>query len=355
MIKRQPVTLAEVAQRAGVNKSTVSRALTSNPQQVGAATVERIRAIAAEMGYLPDSAAATLRSGKSRVIGVLVPRVTDYVLASVYEGATKTARQHGYTTIVSNTDDDPAVRVQQLESLLARRVDGLIIGDARLDGDEVVATLKRRQIPYVLVNRRLHGHPSVTTDDLRGGELAAEHLLGLGHRDVGILAGPGYTSTGIERSLGFSQHYARAGIRLDPSVRIESQNDAEGGFAAARELLARHPEVTGIFATNDFAAIGAMGAAREAGRTPGVDLAVVGYNDIPLAQYLPLPLTSVSSPIFRMGERGAEVLLDIIAGGEPVAELLEPQLKARLSTMARNDAWTPSDPGDPLRSQAAPA
>lgn len=337
MTRRRSVTLAEIAQRAGVNKSTVSRALTADPAQVSSQTVARIRAIAGELGYVPNPAASSLRTGKSRVIGVLVPRVTDYVLASIYEGVTDTARQHGYTTIVANTDDDPSIRSLQLESLLAHRVDGFIIGDARLDGDEVVATLKRRQIPYVLVNRRLHPHPSVTTNDVRGGELAAEHLQESGHQVVGILAGPGYTSTGIERAHGFVRCYSRAGISVDPDLVIESMNDAEGGCAAARELLSRKPNVTAIFATNDFAAIGAMGAAREAGRRVGVDLAIVGYNDIPLARYLPVPLTSVHSPIFHMGQRGATALLEILRGNEIAPELLEPELHVRLSSVLGKD------------------
>ncbi|PRY08950.1 LacI family DNA-binding transcriptional regulator [Kineococcus rhizosphaerae] len=328
------VTLAEVARRAGVNKSTVSRALVSGgSSQVSGATAERIRVIATELGYLPDPAAASLRTGRSMVIGVLVPRVTDFVLASIYEGVANQARTHGYTTLVANSEDDPAVRLQQLDGMLSRRVDGVVIGDARLDGDEVVATLRRRSTPYVLVNRRLHGHPGVTTDDIRGGELAAEHLLQMGHRRVGILAGPGYASTGVERAHGFTRTYHRAGHDVPPAMIVESQNDADGGHTAARTLLLRDPEITAIFGTNDFAAIGAMGAAREAGRHPGVDLAVVGYNDIPLARYLPLPMTSVHSPIREMGQQGADLLIQQLAGGESeLATLLSPSLEVRASS-----------------------
>ena len=197
-----PVTLAAVASRAGVHISTVSRALTPGATGVGAATAARIRLIAAEMGYRPDPAAAALRTRRSSVFGVLVPRLTDFVLARIYEGIDATAAEAGYHTFVANTTDDPALRRERLQGLLSRRVDGIILGDARLDGDELVKILASKGIPYVLVSRKLTGHLSVTTDDPLGGRLAAQHLLELGHERVGVVAGETYASTGVERTAG---------------------------------------------------------------------------------------------------------------------------------------------------------
>lgn len=328
----QPVTLSEIAKRARVHVSTVSRALAPD-SSTSSETATRIRAIAAEMGYFRDPAAATLRTGRSGVLGIIMPRLTDYVLARIFEGADSAAQEIGYTTVVSSTNDDLALRMERLEKLLARRVEGFVVGDARLDGDEVVQSLRRRGIPYILVNRRLRGHPSVTTDDIRGGHLAGEHLLELGHTAVGVIAGPDYASTCVERTHGFVERFLSAGIKVPDSCIRTSAADAEGGYEAATDLLSRNPEITGLFAVNDFAAIGAMGAAREHGRFPGTDIAVIGYNDIPLSNYLPVPLTSVRSPLEEMGYAAANALGQIITGKEIEPVLLEPVLSVRASTM----------------------
>ncbi|MDQ0848144.1 LacI family transcriptional regulator [Arthrobacter sp. B3I9] len=326
------VTLTDVAKRAGVHVSTASRALSSDPR-IGAETVDRIRLLADEMGYEPDPAAAALRTGRSGVLGVLVPRVSDYVLATIYEGIDSRATERGYNTFVSNTNDDPLRRREKLNDLLLRRVEGVVLGDARLDGDELVGILSKRGVPYVLVNRRLRGHPSVTTDDVLGGRLAASHLLELGHENVGIIAGPSYVSTCAERTHGFVSQFRSAGMGLDEGRIINSGTDAVGGYEAGSALLAGNPDLTAIFAINDFAAIGAMGAVREFGKVPGRDVAVVGYNDVPLSSYLPVPLTSVSSPMFQMGQEAMTLLFDLMAGGEAESLLLTPHLVARASTV----------------------
>lgn len=328
-----PVTLAEIARRAGVHVSTVSRALSPDSRGVGSATIERIRLLAEELGYLPHPAAAELRTGRSGLLGVLVPDLTDMVLSTIYAGVDARAHESAYSTFVSNTHDDLDLRGGKLEELLARRVEGVILGDARMDGDELVEKLKRRGLPYVLVSRRLRGSPSVTTDDIAGGSLAAEHLLSLGHQDVGIVAGPTYASTAVERTHGFVKKYLESGIHLPDGRIVNGIADAPGGHAAADELLTANPEITAIFAANDFAAIGTMGAIREHGRTPGKDIAVVGYNDVPLSAYLPVPLTSVRSPMLDMGREGASMLIDLLEGRTVEPKLLKPELMARASTV----------------------
>lgn len=326
------VTLTEVAKRAGVHVSTVSRALSPSSPGIGSATADRIRVIAEEMGYEPDPAAAALRTGRSGVLGVLVPHLSDYVLARIYEGVDSTANDSGYNTFVSNTNDDPLLRKERLSELLARRVEGIVLGDARLDGDELVEILRRRGVPYVLVNRRLRGHPSVTTDDILGGSLAAGHLLELGHEQVGIVAGPSYTSTCAERTHGFVSRFLAAGIAIPDERIISSGTDVLGGYEAGSALLGKNPKLTAIFAINDFAAVGVMGAIREQGKVPGRDVAVVGYNDVPLSAFLPVPLTSVSSPMFEMGQEGMAMLFDLMAGKQVEPRLLTPRLMARMST-----------------------
>ncbi|MFJ4208034.1 LacI family DNA-binding transcriptional regulator [Paenarthrobacter sp. NPDC089675] len=325
--------MEEIAQRAGVHVSTVSRALGTDKTGVGSKTADRIRAIAAEMGYQPHPAAAELRTGKSGLLGVLVPDLRDMVLSEIYAGVDAGAHEKAYSTFVSNTQDGIELRRSKLEEFLARRVEGIILGDARLDGDELVETLKRRRLPYVLVNRRLRGHPSVTTDDILGGSLAAEHLLELGHERVAIVAGPSFVSTCTERTHGFVQRYLERGKLVADSSIVHSGADVSGGYEAAAAILDRHPETTAIFAINDFAAIGVMGAIRDHGAKPGEDIAVVGFNDVALGQFLPVSLTTVRSPMFEMGRLGARMLIDLIGGGSVEPLLLKPVLVPRQSTI----------------------
>ena len=332
----RPVTIAVLAEQAGVHPSTVSRALDPKGRGVGSETADRIRRLAAELGYQRDPAAAALRTRRSSVFGVLVPRLTDWVLARIYEGLDAEASRRGYNTFVANTTDDRALRRERLEELLNRRVDGIVLGDARLDGDDLVEVLRRRHVPYVLVSRRLRGHPSVTTDDLAGGRLAAEHLLSLGHTRVGVIAGEPYASTGSERTQGFVRCYEDAGHPVPSHRVITSTFDTAGGRRAGAELLEREPSLTAVFAVNDVTAIGAIGALRERGLMVGADVAVVGYNDIPVAGAMPVPLTTVRTPMFEMGVEAMDMLLKLV-GGQPVrSKRLPPELVARASTLGEN-------------------
>lgn len=330
-----PATLAAVAKRAGVHLSTVSRALTPGATGVSRTTAERIQAIATDMGYRPDPSGSALRTRRTRVIGVLVPRLTDFVLARIYEGIDAAAAAGGYSTFVANTTDDPELRGERLEQFLLKRVDGIVLGDARLGGDDLVKTLTRRSVPYVLVSRRLRGHLSATTDDMTGGTLAGEHLLELGHERVGVVAGEPYASTGVERTSGFLRAYTRAGITVPKEHVVHSRFDVRGGYTAATRLLDVGPRPTAIFAVNDTAAIGVMGALRERGLQPGKDVAVVGYNDIPEAAQMPVPLTSVASPMFDMGSTGMRLLLQLMRGEPATSCRLSPELIARASTLER--------------------
>ncbi|MBX6768754.1 MAG: LacI family DNA-binding transcriptional regulator, partial [Actinomadura rubrobrunea] len=234
--------LSDVARAAGVHTTTVSRALRGS-EGVGEETAERIRRVAAELGYTPHPAAISLRTGRSRMIGVVVPRLTDIVLATIYEGIEEGAAAAGYQTVVANSGDDLATQRLRTETLLGMRVDGLILGDARTDSD-LVYELRKQGVKVVLASRRLPGVVSVTCDDLEGGRLAGRHLLDLGHRRVGVIAGQPYASTGVERTRGFREIYAEAGVPIPDEYVMTSPFDAEGGRRAAAALLALDPPPT---------------------------------------------------------------------------------------------------------------
>jgi LacI family transcriptional regulator len=330
--RARPVTLATVARHAQVHVSTVSRALSDNPTGVGVDTVRRVRELAAAMGYRRDVRAAGLRTGTSRLIGVLVPRLTDLALATIYNSIDLAASNAGYGTVVANTQDSARHRKVRIDAMLSRGIDGIIIGDSHL-GDTAAYELQQRGVPYVLVMRRLEGHPSVTTDDYRGGQLAAEHLLQLGHRRVGVVAGDQLASTGRDRTLGFRRAFEAAGFPVAPNYVIDSEFSTPAGLHAGATLMNLPEPPTAIFAVHDLIALGVMGAIREAGRRLGTDVALIGYNNLDLAATLPVPLTSISSDLGKMGQLSFDTLMNTINGQPVESVLLEPVLIPRATTL----------------------
>jgi LacI family transcriptional regulator len=328
-------TLRTIAELAGVHVSTVSRVLNGSTgtgvRTAGEQTAHRIRLLAAQVGYTPNPHATGLRTQRSNLVGVLVPRLVDIVLATIYEGIEEASASFGFSTFVANTRDDPVAQRLRTDMVMARRVDGMIFGDAHFDGS-FLDVIAGRGVPFVLVSRRAGAHPSVTCDDYRGGQLAAEHLLGLGHRRLAVIAGEPYASTGIDRTAGFLDTCAAAGIRVPASRRVHSHFDTEGGRDAMRRILAGRTTPTAVFVVNDFTAIGAMGALREAGLRVGSDVAVVGFNDVPLAGSLPVPLSTVRSPMNDMGVRAVHLLMKALGGERVSSERLTPVLVPRASS-----------------------
>jgi LacI family transcriptional regulator len=316
-----------------VHVSTVSRALSSSPTGVSTATVEAVRSLAAKRGYRSNLTARALRTGRSYVLGMLVPRLADEVLAVVHEGVDASAIDAGYATVVANTLDRADLREQRLDLLLARQVDGVVVADSLLDS-HVAAQLESAGVPHVLALRCLPGRLSVGTDDLLGGRLAAEHLLGLGHRRIGVVAGDMRASTGAERAKGFVDTCAEAGVRVPASAIEACTFDVRSGTEAASRLLDAHPDVTAIFAASDNVAVGVLGALRDRGRSVPDDVALVGYNNLDLSAALPVPLTTVDSRVAEVGQLAARALLDLIGGGSPDSLRLEPRLVVRASTAA---------------------
>lgn len=332
-----PVTLKSLAQRLGVHVSTVSRVLNGDPGKVaGMASVamaERIRQLARELNYTPNVQAVNLKTRTSRQIAVLVPSVSDVVQALAYEGMVEAAREHAYLTYVSNTQDDPAQQFALVCQALNLQVAGLIFTDMHhRRRHPALALLQDKGVPYVLAYRSRRNELSVSADDARGGALVAEHLYANGHRRVGVLAGVPHASTAVERTRGFVAYFRSRGVDVPDTAVIHSGFDAHAGHALGRELLSRHTELTAVFAVNDFLAIGLMGASREAGRQIGQDIAIVGYNDISIAPYLPMPLSSVHVPMQEIGRQAMGLLLGRIARRPVDSVVLPPTLNVRQSS-----------------------
>jgi LacI family transcriptional regulator len=329
-----PVTLRMIADEVGVSVSTVSRVLNAGDAEAqrwaSAQTVARIRECATSWAYRPNPHAASLRTARSGLVGVLVPRLQDFVLATIYEGIEEAATENDYSTFVTNSLDDPDNKALRTEMMLQRRVEGMIFGDAH-HHDPLLAAVAARGVPFVLVSRRSADYVSVTCDDLLGGQLVGQRLVNAGRRDLAVLAGLPFASTAIERTKGAVDAFAEAGLHVRPERIAWGPFDAAGGREAAEKLLATEPYPDAIFATNDFAAIGALGVLRDRGLRVPDDISLIGYNDTPLVAELPTPMTTVHSPMHEMGRRGIELLIEMIGGGQPESERLTPTLVIRES------------------------
>jgi LacI family transcriptional regulator len=335
-VRRKP-TMQEIAAQLGVHKSTVSRVLSNKAStKASPATAEAIRRLAREVGYNVDPWAASLRTRRTQTLGVLLPRLTDVVLAAIFEAIEAAAGDRGYQVLVASTADDAGEQRRRISLFESRRVDGLIITTGHRGDEAYLDELARGGTPFVLANRPVGTHPVVRGDDWDGGHQATRHLIAEGHRRIGVAAGPDYAPTGADRARGYRDALTDAGIGIDPELIVASGIDVEGGEEAARRLLSLSPRPTAIFAINDFMAVGVMSVIRDAGLEVGRDIAVVGYNDIPLAARLPVPLSSVSHPVEEIGTRAVELLLDLLAGRSPESVTLPVGLRVRASSQKRS-------------------
>jgi LacI family transcriptional regulator len=330
-------TIKDVAEKCGVHPSTVSRALSGAMSHLVAPEVaKRIRAAAAALGYQPNVTAAGLRTGRSGLIGVLAPDIADPGFPPILSGVTETLGAEGYATIVVDVGPDRSRQQELVDKLIARGVDGLVLATVTLT-DPVVGHCLAASIPVVLVNRTDSGRKlsAVVTDDESGMRLAVEHLVGLGHRHIGHIAGPQEVSTGALRRAGFKGAATQAGLPAQ-SVMIEiarAYTRDEGRLAALRLLDAKLVP-TAIVAANDLLALGIYDALGKRGLRCPADVSVVGHNDMPYVDMLSPPLTTVRIAQRSMGNQAARLLLDQIT--DPAARreriVLEPSLIVRGST-----------------------
>jgi LacI family transcriptional regulator len=325
------MTMTELAALAGVDVSTVSRALRGDEGRVSPVTLARIQRLAREVGYRPDANAASLRSGRSHVIGMLVSDLTDVVMATFFEAIRAAAAAEGYLAIVTSTKSHESRRQATIEDYLARRVDGVVVADATLK-HPVPARLSESGTPFVMAVRSGGSHPCVIADDALGGRLAAEHLLAAGHRAICVVAGPRDTSSANGRLDGFRRALSQAGVPLTAAAVHHGRFGVEDGYWSMVRLLERGQRPTAVFAVNDYNAIGAARALEERGAVIGVDVALVGYNAIALGSYLQTPLTSIRVDYEMLGRNAIAILLRMMRGEAVTSVVHPPELVVRKSS-----------------------
>jgi LacI family transcriptional regulator len=308
---------------AGVHTATASRAL--NPatrSRVSDDTAARVVEAAARLGYTVNPIARSLKTSRSNAIGVVIPDLTNPLFPPIIRGIDDVLGPLGYSVLLVNTDNDKEREAQQVNSLRARQVEGLIVATALLD-DPGLEKLASQHAPVVLVNRRTDSStlPSVAGDNADGVRLAIQHLVALGHRRIACLAGPQTTWTGQIRFRAYRQALQDHGLPYDEDlvVRTESFSELHGGQGLTT-LLERKARFTAVLAGNDLHALGCYDVFSERGITCPDEVSLVGFNDMPIVDKLSPGLTTVHIPQYEIGVEAARLLLDRIGDQDAPAK-----------------------------------
>jgi len=329
------ITIRHVAERAGVSRQTVSRAINDRPG-IDPETRKRVLAVAREMGYRPSNLARGLKTNRTSTIGLVVPDIANPFFAEVARGASEVAYAGAYSVLLCNTEEEPDREWDTLQMLEDHRVDGLLLISSRLDSERL---LRATEIyaPVVLVNRQVQPRPGVgcvLADDEGAAEIAVAHLIERGHRCIGMLGGSPGSHSGRERRRGYYLGMQNAGLECPERWYAPCTPTVEGGRLAAYDLLRANPELTALLAYNDLVAVGTLQACAALGSRVPERCAIVGWDDIVFASYVSPPLTTMRMPKYRIGEEAMSLLFALIRepGQTPEPVVLEAELVVRGTT-----------------------
>jgi DNA-binding LacI/PurR family transcriptional regulator len=310
------ITIADVAERAGVAPSTVSRVLNGH-QNVRAATRRRVLAVVDELDYRPSEIARSLSTRRTGTSGVLVPFFTSASAVERLRGLSRALTARGYYMVLFDVETR-AQRDAQLRALAqAGRTDAALVVSLPVE-DEEVARFRRAGLPLLLLDTAHPAAPHVVIDDVRGGRLATEHLLGLGHRRIAFVGDPPsnpfrFTSS-IDRRSGYRQALGAAGLELRPELIREGEHDQDVAARLTGDLLSLHERPTAVVVASDTQALGVLDASRRHGIAVPRELSVIGFDDIAVSRLV--GLTTVRQPLEESGRRAGELLLRMLEDGE---------------------------------------
>ncbi|WP_419805210.1 LacI family DNA-binding transcriptional regulator [Terriglobus sp.] len=335
-----PTRLKDIANALDVSLVTVSKVLRGKTD-VSAETRDRILRKMEELNYKPNMIARGLASGRSLTVGLIVPDIADPFFAELARSLGAHLRRSQYQLLLASADESAAVEQHEIENLLQRGVDALLIASCQTNATGLDAAL-RHHTPCVLLDRMLPGTQAnfVGTDDVLAGRLATEHLFSLRRRRIAHIGSEG-TSTATDRLRGYREALAAGRIPPDPALTITC--DLHGGrpdllgHDAMRQLLERPEHPDAVFCYSDLLAVGAIRAAREMGRRVPEDIAVIGCGNLPLSAYLEVPLSSIDQGTAELGEHASQLALELIGSKVPPAPkslLVPPRVVVRASTGA---------------------
>jgi LacI family transcriptional regulator len=302
-------TIRDVAKQAGVSPITVSRVI-NKPEKVSEETRARVEQAITTLGYVPNRLARSLRLKRTHTLALVVTDITNPFWTTVVRGVEDTAQDAGLNVILCNTDESEDKQAQYLDVLLQKQVDGILLVPARTSGD-LGAWIERHRTPIVLLDRRLQGACAdvVRCDSEGGAYRLIWHLLDLGHQRIAALSGPEDVSTSADRVLGYRRALADAGLEVRAGwVQYGSFGQASG-YEMTERVIALSPPPTALFAANNFIAIGALRALKDAGLRVPEDVSVVAFDDLTSDLVIEPFLTVADQPAYEMGQRAAALLL----------------------------------------------
>jgi LacI family transcriptional regulator/LacI family repressor for deo operon, udp, cdd, tsx, nupC, and nupG len=340
-MKQRTISIEDIAEAAGVSHSTVSRALRDSPL-ISADVRERIQHLADELGYVPNAIAQSLQTQRTNTIGLVVTSIADPFLGDVVKGVEGVAQRAGLSLIFSTSQNDPQQELVVIESFHRRRVDGILVAASRISSHHA-PQLMRMRIPTVLISSQaeepsplLH---SVAVDDYSGARRAVEYLVQLGHRSIGYLGVGNRPQSNRRRLEAYRDALAAAGVAqhdawivIAPSEDELHEDDVAAGQTLLPPLLAAG--VTAVFCYNDMVAVGVLLSCRDHGIAVPQQLSVIGFDDIPVAQYVSPPLTTIHQPKLELGRAATHMLLQLLDGQTVQDRILTPVLVPRASASA---------------------
>jgi LacI family transcriptional regulator, galactose operon repressor len=349
--QNRPPTVADVARRARVSRATVSRVL-NQYAHIRPEVRARVQRAMQVLGYRPDAVARSLARRETRTLGLVVADITNPFYAETARAVLETAKANGYNVILCNTDNQPRVQEEYVEVLRQRRVDGIIFGSVFLD-DPVVEGLVAAGYPCLMYNRRLRTRRGnfIVLDNARASRDLTRHLVTLGHRRIGFVSGLPNISTAAERLRGYRAALREAGLPVEPDLIRPGAFQAGTAQEAAQDLLKCCGRPTAIVASNDLMALGVIRAASDLGVRIPEDLAVVGFDDIEIADHPQVQLTTMAQQKAEMGRLAALGILEVIRGGArlagaPLQQILAPTLVIRRTCGALLQAHARNHPAE---------
>ncbi len=304
--------MKDVAKRAGVSTTTVSHVI-NQTRYVSEELSKRVHEAMEVLDYQPNLLASSLRSGESKIIGLIIPDISNQFFSEISRKIEDHGLEHGYSVIVCNTDDDIEKETKYIDILIAKQVDGIIFISA---GDEATSLRKpiSSSMPIVVADRDIENQKvnTVIVDNFHGGYEATSYLIQLGHKRIGFISGPSMITPSSERFEGYKQALEESDIPIDPSLIVTGDFRYQGGEQAMNTLLSIEPRPTAIFACNDMMALGAIRTSFIHGVRVPDEMSIIGFDNIPLSQTSFPALTTMAQPTEEMASQIMALLMELI-------------------------------------------
>ncbi|EGS74190.1 substrate-binding domain-containing protein [Vibrio cholerae] len=327
-------TMKDIARLAGVSTSTVSHVINKS-RFVSDEIAERVNNAAQQLNYAPSALARSLKMNRTKTIGMLVTTSTNPFFGEVVKGVERSCYHQGYNLILCNTEGDNQRMKASINTLLQKRVDGLLLMCSTLEGERLDVFDRYPDIPIVVMDWGpiLFASDKIQDNSLQGGYMAAKHLIECGHKEIGCITGPLIRHQAQMRYEGYKRALAEAGIAMNPDWIVESDFECEGGYQAFEKLYQRGKLPSALFVSNDMMAMGVIQAASQRGLRVPDELSLIGYDDVHIAKFMTPALTTIHQPKYRLGKAAVDTLLYRLENPDTTAQVvqLEPTLVVRNS------------------------